>query len=97
MPAARAGLAGGKKATDIMNSLALDRSDILKDRNKLRASQVGHLLAPQLDHALEVEVFHEDVVKSVGQVVSEFEEPVGALIGECGSLEDAFAVLDAIS
>jgi hypothetical protein len=63
-----------------MNNFAFSGCDIGQDRHELRSGKVAYLAAPKGLHPFHAEVFKEQLVVSIGQVVGKFEEPVAALV-----------------
>ena len=75
-----AGLACCLPAADLDYADALCAGDVLQDGDKLRKSQVRHFAAPQALHTVQVEVLDADDGEFVGQLVSQFEEPVAPAV-----------------
>ena len=63
-----------------MNNFALSGCNIGQDVHKLATRQVAYLAAPQPLHPLHGEVFKEQLVVSIRQIMGKFEEPVTALV-----------------
>lgn len=59
-----------------MNQLTLTGGDVLQNIAKLTKGNVPNLAAPKSVHGLDVQRFQHDDVKTVGQIMRQFEEPI---------------------
>ena len=75
-----AGLCRRLPAADLDHADALCAGDVLQDSDKLSKSQVRDFTAPQVLHTVQVEVLDADDGEFVGQLVSQFEEPVAPAV-----------------
>ena len=64
-----------------MEHLALASGNVLQNIAELTKGDVSDLAAPKPVHSLDIQRFQNDDVKAVGEVVSQLEEPVPALVG----------------
>ena len=78
-----------------MNNFALSGRDIGQDAHEFRSGKVAYLTTPQSLHPLHAEVFKEQVVVLICQVVGQLEEPVTALVDhrliDAGNVRFSFA------
>ena len=63
-----------------MNGLSFELRYIFKNVDELRESQVTNLLAPSSLHPFHIEVFKEEKVKPVGQVMRKLKKEVPAFL-----------------
>ncbi len=64
-----------------MNGLAFGTGNVFKCANERTESEVTYFAAPEAFHTLNIEVFQDDGIEPVGQVVGGLELPVTALVG----------------
>lgn len=64
-----------------MKQLTLTSGDVLQTIAEFAECNITDLAAPQLVHGFDVERFQHNDVKTLGQVVGQFEEPVTPLVG----------------
>ena len=70
-------------AVNESDKLALDVGNMVEDAHELATGKVANLATPKSLHPLHVEVFKEQCVIDISQVVSQFEEPVTPPIDHC--------------
>lgn len=70
------------EAVNQADNLTLTGSDVLENAHKLGAGQVAYLATPQGLHPLHGEVFKEEMIIAVGQLMGQFKEPITALVDD---------------
>ena len=68
------------EAVNQADGLPLQAGNMLENAHELGSSQVANLATPQSSHSFHGQVFKEQPVVAVGQLMGEFEEPVPPLV-----------------
>ncbi len=70
-----------KEPVNKVNGLAFGAGNMSKCTNKRTESKIAHLATPKALHGVNIEVFQDDGIELVGQVVGRLELPVTSLVG----------------
>ncbi len=82
LTANRTRLGRGKESVHQVDRFALLGCDVLENVHKGCKSQVGYFAAPERFHTGDIEVFDDDDIVTVCEVVCQLEKPVPALVGD---------------
>jgi hypothetical protein len=80
MTAVIASLGRRIEAINQMNDFPFGGCHIAQDAHEFRAGQVAYFATPQGLHPLHVQVFKEEIIELIGQLMRQFEKPIAALV-----------------